>query len=139
MLITAQDLCHLSGLQVSRTNTPLASRSSCKVLAHQPALFDWRTPSLEELLAILAMAAFSALGQTCVVYALRAGDVTAVTPFEYSRLLRAVAFSYLLFAEVPAASIWTGGAIIVASMLYIGLREARLARQRRENRASGNG
>ena len=83
--------------------------------------------------AAAAMAAFSAMGQTCVVYALRVGEVTAITPFEYSRLLWAVAFGYLLFAEVPAASTWYGGAIIIASTLYIGLREARLSRQRKSS------
>ena len=98
-----------------------------------PALFDWRVPGAEELLAVVAMAAFSTMGQTCVVYALRAGEVTAVTPFEYSRLLWAVAFGYLLFAEIPATSTWYGGAIIIASTLYIGLREARLSRQRKKS------
>lgn len=100
-----------------------------------PAMFAWRAPSTVELLAVVAMAACSTMGQTCVVYALRAGDVTAITPFEYSRLLWALAFGYLLFAEVPAASTWGGGAIIIASTLYIGLREARLSRQKRAREA----
>ena len=103
-----------------------------------PALFVWHAPSPEELIAVVAMAAFSTMGQTCVVYALRAGEVTAVTPFEYSRLLWAVAFGYLLFAEVPAASTWMGGAIIVASTLYIALREARLSSQRRAGQSGSD-
>ncbi|MFT5450422.1 MAG: drug/metabolite transporter (DMT)-like permease [Gammaproteobacteria bacterium] len=97
-----------------------------------PALFDWRLPSTADFIMVVAMAAFSAMGQTCVVYALRAGDVTAVTPFEYSRLLWAVALGYFLFAEVPAMSTWIGGAIIIASTLYIGFREARLNRERKK-------
>lgn len=101
-------------------------------IALVPALFDWQIPTTDQLLAVVAMAACSAMGQTCVVYALRAGDVTAVTPFEYSRILWAVAFGFLLFAEVPSASTWLGGSIIIGSTLYIGLREARLNRQKKQ-------
>ena len=68
------------------------------------------------------------MGQTCFAYALRAGDASAVTPFEYSRLLWAVLFGYLLFAEIPAASTWAGGAIIIGSSLYIAWREAKLGK-----------
>jgi drug/metabolite transporter (DMT)-like permease len=121
--------------KLTRTEAPLTITSYAYLMmgavAIPPAFFVWHAPSPEELGAVVAMAAFSTMGQTCVVYALRAGEVTAVTPFEYSRLLWAVAFGYLLFAEVPAASTWLGGAIIVASTLYIALREGRLARERR--------
>ena len=37
--------------------------------------------------------------------------------------------AYLVFAEVPAARIWIGGAIIAASSVYITLREAKLRRE----------
>ena len=119
--------------RLTTTETPLTIISYAYLImgsiALIPAIFSWRTPSLEELLAVLAMAACSAVGQSCVAYALRAGDVTAISPFEYTRLLWAVAFGYLLFAEVPATSTWLGGAIIIASTLYIAFREARLARK----------
>lgn len=93
-----------------------------------PALLSWKNPSLAELGALVAMGACSALGQTSVAQALKAGDASAVTPFEYSRLLWAVLFGYFLFGEVPAASTWLGGVIIVASGVYIALREARLGK-----------
>ncbi|MFT5176032.1 MAG: drug/metabolite transporter (DMT)-like permease [Gammaproteobacteria bacterium] len=120
--------------RLTATETPLTITSYAYVImgviAFVPALFDWRAPSTEQLLMVVAMAAFSAAGQTCVAYALRAGDVTAVTPFEYSRMLWALALGYFLFAEVPSGSTWWGGAIIIASTLYIGLREARLSREK---------
>jgi drug/metabolite transporter (DMT)-like permease len=125
--------------RLTATEAPLTITSYAYVImgaiAVVPALFSWRTPSTEELLMVVAMAAFSAAGQTCVAYSLRAGDVTAVTPFEYSRMLWAVALGYFLFAEVPAVSTWWGGGIIIASTLYIGLREARLSRERKASRA----
>ncbi len=93
------------------------------VLALVPAMLTWRTPSTHELVLVLLMALCSTLGQTCMVHGLRAGEATAVTPFEYTRMLYAFVFGYLLFGEVPTASTWIGGAIIIASSLYIAYRE----------------
>ena len=70
-------------------------------LALAPAIYSWRTPTWEELGLIALMAVGSAAGQSCVVHGLRAGEVTAVTPYEYSRLLFAAVLGYLFFAEVP--------------------------------------
>ena len=46
----------------------------------------------------------------------------------YGRLLHAALPGYLVFGEVPAAATWLGGAIIIASTLYIAVREAGLSR-----------
>ena len=46
----------------------------------------------------------------------------------YCRLLYAVQRGYLGFVEVLAAATWLGGAIIIASTLYIGILEPRLSR-----------
>ena len=47
-------------------------------------------------------------------------------PFEYSRLLYAAGFGFVLFAEVPGLSTWIGGAVIIASTFYLALLEGRL-------------
>lgn len=97
-------------------------------MAAIPAIYFWRTPEPWELGIILAMSLASAAGQTAMVHGLRAGEATAVTPFEYSRLLYAALLGYFIFAEIPSGSTWIGAVIIVASTLYIALREARLAK-----------
>ena len=45
----------------------------------------------------------------------------------YGRLLYAALLGYLVFGEVPAAVIWLSGAIIVASTLYIAIRDVGLS------------
>jgi drug/metabolite transporter (DMT)-like permease len=89
-----------------------------------PAWMTWSTPSATDLLLVALVALFSTLGQTCMVHGLRAAETTAVTPFEYTRILYAFAFGYFLFGEVPAASTWVGGSVIIASTLYIAFRNA---------------
>lgn len=100
------------------------------LMAVVPAYLTWTTPSFNELAIVALMGICSVAGQSCMVYGLRAGDATAVTPFEYSRLLFAAVFGYFLFAEVPANQTWLGGAVIIASTVYIAIREARAAKRR---------
>lgn len=90
-----------------------------------PALFVWQTPSWHELMLVLLVALFSTLGQTCMVHGLRAGEATAVAPFEYTRILYAFGLGYVLFGEIPDPATWLGGAIIIASTLYIAYRARR--------------
>jgi drug/metabolite transporter (DMT)-like permease len=62
---------------------------------------------------------FGVLGYAALTRAMRTGEVSAVTPFRYSRLLCGIAFGVLLFGERP--DLWTlvGSAIVVGSGLYI--------------------
>ncbi len=95
-------------------------------MALVPALLAWRTPTAVEIALVVAMGICSALGQGAMVLGLRAGEATAVAPFEYSRLLYATLFGFLFFAELPGTRTWVGVAIIAGSTLYIAYREARL-------------
>lgn len=87
-----------------------------------PAYLTWKQPNLYEVGIILVMSVFSTLGQTCFVLGLRAGDATAVAPFDYSRLLYATAAGFFIFSEVPTLATVIGASIIVASTLYIAVQ-----------------
>jgi drug/metabolite transporter (DMT)-like permease len=50
---------------------------------------------------------------------MRTGDVSAVTPFRYSRLVFALAVAVLAFGERPAALTLTGSALIVGCGLAL--------------------
>jgi drug/metabolite transporter (DMT)-like permease len=49
-------------------------------------------------------------------------------PFEFLKLPFTAALAYLLFSEMPSMWTWLGGAIIFAATVYIGHREAKVAR-----------
>ncbi|WP_434803135.1 DMT family transporter [Paracoccus aerodenitrificans] len=55
----------------------------------------------------------------CLMKAMRTGDVSAVTPFRYSRLLFGVGFGLLFFGESLSPSIILGSGLIVFSGLFI--------------------
>ncbi len=94
-----------------------------------PALMVWRMPSLWEFALLMAVGAIAASGQYCMIRGYRIGETTAITPFDYTRLLFASLIGIFIFAE--PLEIWTivGALIIVASTLYIALREANLGKK----------
>jgi len=60
-----------------------------------------------------------------VTEALRAGEASAVAPFQYLRLVVIAAFGWVLFGEVPDGWTWLGAAIILTGALVITISEAR--------------
>ena len=59
------------------------------------------------------------IGYGALTIAMRTGEVAAVTPFRYSRLLFAMLLGVLVFGERPDAATLAGSAIIVACGLII--------------------
>lgn len=57
---------------------------------------------------------FGIAGYTALTQAMRTGEVSAVTPFRYTRLVFALAVGMLAFGERPDAQTLLGSAIIVA-------------------------
>jgi drug/metabolite transporter (DMT)-like permease len=74
------------------------------------------------LLAGLAVSGF--LGQLAIAEAFRHGQAAAIAPFEYSALAWAIALDWLIWRTVPDAWTLGGGAIIIASGLYLARHEA---------------
>jgi drug/metabolite transporter (DMT)-like permease len=60
-----------------------------------------------------------------VTEALRAGEASAVAPFQYLRLVVIMGFGWLLFAEVPDGWALLGAAIILTGAVIITVSEAR--------------
>ena len=63
------------------------------------------------------------LAYTALTFAMRTGDVSAVAPFRYIRLVAALAIAVVAFGERPDALTLAGAALIVASGLYTLWRE----------------
>jgi drug/metabolite transporter (DMT)-like permease len=96
------------------------------ILAIPPALFVWRTPAPVDLLLLAAMGVLGTITQACYIKGMAEGDATVMAPIDYTRLIFAIVLGYLLFAELPKAITMLGAAIIIASTLYITIRESRL-------------
>ena len=76
----------------------------------------------------LLAAGFGILGYAALTGAMRTGEISAVTPFRYTRLIFALILGVVIFHERPDAMTLAGGAVIVASGLYTLFRARRVAR-----------
>lgn len=61
---------------------------------------------------------FGTAGYHALTYAMRTGEVSAVTPFRYTRLIFAMVLAMVLFRERPDLATWIGAALVVGSGLF---------------------
>ncbi len=77
---------------------------------------------------LLGAMVFGVMAYYFIVGAMRIGEVAAVTPFRYARLIFALILGMSLLGERPDTWTLIGAAVIIASGLYTLIREQRLAR-----------
>lgn len=77
---------------------------------------------------LAGVVACAALAIFLITEAMRTGEVSAVAPFRYSRIIFALLVAMVVFGERPDAWTWIGAALIVGSGLYSFWRENRLKR-----------
>lgn len=67
---------------------------------------------------VAGMTAFGIFAYNALTIAMRTGEISAVTPFRYTRLVFAMLAGVLVFGEHPDAATLIGSAMIVASGIY---------------------
>ena len=71
------------------------------------------------------------MAQILLTESYRHADVSAIAPFEYTSILLGTVIAYLLFGDVPTATMLIGTAIVVGAGIFIIYRENRLGLERR--------
>ncbi len=89
------------------------------------APFAWVTPSPRDFLLIGLLGAVALCAHVCVNHSLKLAPASVVVPYQYTMLLWAVVFGYVVFGDVPAFWMLVGAAIIVLSGLFLFLNEQR--------------
>ncbi len=92
-------------------------------------LFGWRWPSAIDGAMLFGTGFINAVGQWFWTRALHLAPAAAVTPFYYLMLVWALVIGFLVWGDVPTLSLLVGSAIVVATGLFLFLREARLQRR----------
>ena len=86
----------------------------------------WQPVSLLAGVEIAGAALFLIVGYICAIAVMRVGEIGVVAPFRYTSLLFAIVLGWLLFGSLPDRWTMLGGAVVVASGVYMLLRERRL-------------
>lgn len=90
------------------------------------APFAWTAVAGTDLLLLLLLGVVAIVAIVLANQSLRLAPASVVVPYQYSLIVWAVLFSYAVFGDRPKPHTLVGAAIIVASGLFIFLREQRL-------------
>lgn len=93
--------------------------------------FGWPPLSLDVTVKLIASGFCGGVAQILLTESYRHADVSAIAPFEYTSILLGTVIAYLLFGDVPTATMLIGTAIVVGAGIFIIYRENRLGLERR--------
>ena len=96
------------------------------LLSFPIALYFWQSPSSETITYLIFAGIAGTIVHLCINTAYKLTDLSVLQPVNFSRLLIASLFGFLIFDEIP--DIWTiiGGLIVFFSILIITYRETYL-------------
>lgn len=118
----------LAGVDSTATQQVYAAGIGTLALA-VPALVVWDWPGTAvDWLVFGAIGAFAWAGHQITVIAHRMAPATTLAPFVYLQLILMTASGWLVFGTVPDVWVFVGAAVVVASGLFIWMRERRLER-----------
>ena len=82
----------------------------------------WVVPNLIDLGLMAACGVIAAFGSTLLTHAYRTAEANIITVFEYTGLIWAPLWGFLIFAEVPRPRVILGMALIIGAGLLVALR-----------------
>ncbi len=91
----------------------------------------WVTPTMTELALLMGVAVIATTGHFTMGLAFKAAPLTVTQPVTFLQLVWAVTLGAVMFGEPADFWVVLGGSIIMASVLFITLREAALKRRLR--------
>lgn len=86
---------------------------------------DWVRPEAWHWWLLPLLGVFGSAGHYMLIQAHRLAPAPVLAPFVYSQIIWMTLIGYLAFADVPDAMTLAGGAVVVASGLYVLYRERR--------------
>ena len=109
---------------------PSASMATYTMAAATPFTIAWvlfngesLIPAQVNWLLVVPMVVIGAVGYMLLIAALRAGEVSVVMPFRYSRIIFLLVLGVLIFDEQPSALMLLGASLIIGSGTYMMWRE----------------
>jgi drug/metabolite transporter (DMT)-like permease len=91
----------------------------------------WEAPSLTHLPHFIALGFSGGLALTLITQGFRIGIASVVAPFDYTGLIWATMFGWVIWGEMPSGLSILGGIVIGVCGIYLAYRQTRDARRRR--------
>lgn len=121
---------------VSRSETTLTQMYATSLLFGIACALSfpwiWKTPDIEGWLLMIGLGLVATLGQYLLYEGFRHAPASALAPVEYTGLIWAFIYGYVIWAEIPAANVFVGAILIVAASLVLVGWERRNMRSTKE-------
>jgi drug/metabolite transporter (DMT)-like permease len=88
-------------------------------------------PEARELRLLMILGLFATLSHVCISYALSFAPASLLAPLQYLEIVAATVLGFYIFDDLPDGTSFAGIALIVASGLFVFLRERHLGRRPR--------
>jgi drug/metabolite transporter (DMT)-like permease len=85
----------------------------------------WTPPGARDFLWMALMGALAAGGHFLVIKSFEHAEASLLAPLGYSEIVMATIVGYLIFGDFPDAWTWAGIVIVIASGVYVSMRERR--------------
>ncbi|MFY8092937.1 MAG: DMT family transporter [Niveispirillum sp.] len=83
-------------------------------------------PTPHDAALLVTLGIVGGLAQVLLTTAYRGAPVAVIAPFDYTAMLWATGYGFLIWGEVPHPAVALGALIVIASGVYITVRETRL-------------
>lgn len=87
----------------------------------------WVWPNPADAWPIMALGLIAGFVGYLITQAYRLSSASVVAPFEYILMIYALFWGWTVFGEWPAPTVFAGAAVVIASGVYVFIREARQA------------
>jgi drug/metabolite transporter (DMT)-like permease len=99
----------------------------------------WVTPGTEQALLLILTGVTGGFAQIFLTESYRRAPASTVAPFDYTAMLFALFFGYVIFGDVPAMLMLVGAAIVCGAGIFVILRERQLGIDRARQNEAGTG
>lgn len=86
--------------------------------------FLWKQPSFNVILLFFGLGTTAFVTQILMTYALQKAPASIVSPFNYTGIIWAIVFDYIIWNTTPVMTTIIGGSIITITGIYIFRRDA---------------
>ncbi len=99
---------------------------TCLVVSGGLAIFDWKTPTVEDFFWLSLIGILGGIAQLLMTEAYRHAPTSVIAPFDYTGMVWAIVIGFIVFDQFPTVQVLIGTAVICGSGLFILHREITL-------------
>lgn len=100
--------------------------------------YVWVWPTARDFAVLALIGIFGGIGQILLTHCYRFADASIIAPFDYTSMIWALLISWFVFNQVPDNFVLVGATIVMASGIFVILRERALGIERKRQRRATN-